>query len=374
MRLGLMALGGHNHRAVVAFCRWAAAAGLTVHLAARDRDDPLYRTDYARWVFVQRASAALQLDEVIGWVAQLRRAHGYRHVLLLPSTEFFNRFMLRYRSALEAAGACVPLVDEALYTRLSDKAAFSALCSQHGIAVPAVYPTLPAQAPFVAKPRCYLGSDGRSHKPQLIADAADRAAFLARHRVEDFFFQEWVTGESVYLLAHLARDGRVTAAAQQNLVQQGAGASIVLARADRFHREPAAQPYLQMLQRLGFHGLVMVEVRRQPQRAVMIEANPRLWGPIQFMLDQGVDPFRPWLVEHGLDLPDPVPLGAPRSYYFWSGGLLGQAAPCTYHSYSAARLLDDLPAIAAADLFDRADSAPLHRHELTSAWRAAALL
>lgn len=367
MRIGLMCLSGHNIRAVVALCRWAASRGVPVHLAARDADDPIWHTDHAARVFVQRASPALSLPELLGWVHGLRAQHDLDRLIIAPSTEFFNRFLLRHRAAIEAAGAVIPLVDEALYERISDKEAFAAMCRAHGIAVPAEHPAMPEHLPFVAKPRRYLGADGQQLKPHLVLSPTDRAAFQHAHSPADFFYQEFVEGQSLYLLAHIARSGEVTATAQENLMQQPQGGSIVLARGHEFHAEPAAKPYLDMLVSAGFHGLVMIEVRRcvHSGRAVMIEANPRMWGPLQFMLDRNVDPFTPLLRDHGMSLPLREVQEPTLPYYFWSGGLAQQ--PCAFHNFSADDFLARYPAIAACDLFLREDSRRLHRHELADA-------
>lgn len=366
-RRGVVALSGHNIRAVVALCRWAAGAGVPVHLAARDAADPIYLTSHAQRVFVQRRSPALELAEIAGWIARLREQHRYEQVVIAPSTEFFNRFLLRHRAAIEAAGGIVPLVDEALYERVSDKEAFAAMCAAHGLPVPAVFDTLPDRLPFVAKPRRYSGRTGMQVKPYLVLSEADREKFLRREAIEDFFFQEFVEGQSLYLLAHIARNGRVVASAQENLVQQAEGGSIVLARAHEFHREPEARRYLAMLIEAGFHGLVMVEVRRcrRTGRAVMIEANPRLWGPLQFMLDRQADALAPLFADHGIEVEAPAPRHAERPYYFWSGGLARRAPWCVFHDgYSPQAFVEDYRRIAECDLFAREDSLPLHRHEL----------
>jgi len=364
-----MTLSGHNHRAVVALCRWAAAAGVPVHAVARNAGDPIHLTPYASQVFVRRRSAALDVDEVATWIHILCRQHGYEQVVMAPSTEFFNRFLLRHRPAIEAAGGIVPLVGEALYEQVSDKHAFAAMCAAHAIPVPAVFDGLPEQLPFVAKPRRYLGaSSAQQVKPYLIFTPADREQFLQREAVADFFFQEFVEGESLYLLAHIARDGKVTASAQENLMQQAGGGSIILARAHDFHLEPQARPYLDMLIGAGFHGLVMIEVRRcrRTGRAVMIEANPRMWGPLQFMLDRHADPFTPLFADHGIEAAPATP-GPAHPYYFWSGGLSRSLPPCTFHNFSPDRFVADYARIAASDLFARDDTRRLHQHELSEA-------
>lgn len=369
MRAGLLVLSGYNIRAVVALCRWARAAGVHVHAVARNAEDPLYLTDYAGCVFAERTSPALDAGETAGWVAGLRAQHGYDAVVIAPSTEYFNRFLLQHRTAIESEGGIIPLVDAALYAQVSDKHAFAALCRAHGIAVPGEWSEMPDTLPFVAKPRYYGASTSGQVKPYLVMTPAQRDGFLAREDRTRYFYQEFVEGESLYLLAHLSCDGTVTACAQENLVQQAAGGSMILARRHGFHLEPDAKPYIALLQAIGFHGLIMIEVRRclRTGRPVMIEANPRMWGPMQFTLDQRVDLFAPLLADHGVPVAAVRFADAPGSHYFWSGGLSRDAQPYTFHNFSSERLRDEYAAIATSDLFLRDDSRRLHAHELTLA-------
>lgn len=367
-RTGILCLSGFNLRAVVALCRYGQGQGVPVHLAARGPADPLLRTAHAARVFTVRSSPALQLDELCGWVRRLRREHGHERILLAPSTEFFNRFALAHREALADCGAVLPLVEAPLYEAVSDKQAFGAMCRRHGIGVPQEQATPPARLPFVAKPIRYAGADGRQLRPHLVLQPADLARFQAEERAEDFYFQEYVQGQSLYLLLYLPRRGPAVRWSQENLLQQARGGSIILARRSDFHTHPEADRYVDMLRAEGFFGLVMVEVRRCPDtgRCVMIEANPRMWGPMQFVQDNGVDLFGALLRDMLDETPAPL-AAAPVSgeFYYWSGGLVPASRPYAFHGgYDASRLLDEHARVAACDLFLRDDTLALHRHEM----------
>ncbi|MBN8486619.1 MAG: hypothetical protein J0M20_02635 [Burkholderiales bacterium] len=366
----ILCLSGYNQRAVVALCRDSAARGVPLYLAANGATDPILRTSYAERVLVTREQPALTLDALLDWIGTLRRQHRHTRVMIAPSSEFLNRFALRHRAALEDAGAVVPLVDEALYARISDKHSFGAMCQAHGLAVPEELPQPPAAYPFVAKPLRYAGADGRQLKPHLILGPNERARFEREEQAADFYFQAFATGRSLYLLAHLGRDGRTQSLSQENLLQQRDGGSIILARRSGFHHTSEAGRYLAMLRAEGFHGLIMVELRQalDSGRCVMIEANPRMWGPMQFALDNGLDLFGGlWRDAFGAEPPPrpDVPPPGGGAYYFWSGGLVPASQPYAFHQYDSARLLDEHAAIAACDLFDRDDTRALHHHELS---------
>jgi predicted ATP-grasp superfamily ATP-dependent carboligase len=69
--------------------------------------------------------------------------------------------------------------------------------------------------------------------------------------------------------------------------------------------EELARAGERLLERLGWHGVAMLEFRRTPEgRAVLMELNPRLWGSLQLAIDAGLDFPRLLLALHG-DAPLP---------------------------------------------------------------------
>jgi hypothetical protein len=99
----------------------------------------------------------------------------------------------------------------------------------------------------------------------------------------------------------------------------------------------------------------------------MIEANPRMWGPIQFALDNGLDLFGGlWRDAFGTDAPKLSPMAAPGcgTYYFWSGGLVRDSQPYTFHNFNSDRFLEEYAAITSCDLLNRFDTRTLYHHEL----------
>lgn len=363
----ILILSGYNIRALIAFCRWASARGIAFHIVASSGDDPILLTKYKNCVAFVRSSSDLRAEYVAEWVEHLFREHAYNRILVLPSSEYLNRFLLSKKGELESAGCCVPLVDEGLYLRLSNKHSFAALCSSYGLGVPLELGSLPSAPPFVAKPRNYLSRTGRKLIPHLVNTRQDLERFLREEDGEDFFYQEYVPGRSLYLLACLRDNGNDVLFSQENLMQQARGGSIILARRSDFHETPTARQYISMLRTLKFKGLIMIEVRHDESsgRHCMIEANPRLWGPMQLAVDNGIDLFGAFLSDQGMNMgsSDSPPPPADK-FYFWSGGLHPQAHPVCFHHYSSEQFVRDLPSLWRHDLFLRQDTLDLHRHEL----------
>jgi hypothetical protein len=364
-----LVFSGYNQRAVIAFLRVLERHGIEYGIVAAGQDDSILLSAYRQRVIEVRSSTVLEMDFMAKTIAGAANRFSDRALILAPSTEALNRFALVNRTAFEANGIAVPLVDLELYERISDKRPFGALCQAHGIRIPDEFgnpATLPL--PFVAKPRSYGLAPGL--RPMLIKSESDRRAFLADRDATAFYFQEFVDGRSLYLLLHIAADGGVLSFSQENLIQQPGGKSIVAAVAADFHRSTEAARYVRMLKNVGFRGLVMVEVRQHGDDYYMIEANPRFWGPSQLFVDaMEVDLFDAFLSDQGFQLIGPKARRGER--YFWHGGLIearmGGAEPAV-HNYSIDQFDRDLPAWLAADVYRRPDTMAIYSAEVAGSW------
>jgi hypothetical protein len=171
-----------------------------------------------------------------------------------------------------------------------------------------------------------VGSNGETLYPALLRTDRELETFCAREDLNDYFFQEFVQGDSCYLLFYITRDRRaIYSWSQRNLLQQPHGKSMLLAEAHEMHRSPEAIRILELLRHANFHGLGMVELIASDRGLVFIEMNPRPWGPIQFCLDQRQPLLQAFLGDwlHG----DPeryiaTPGGRRRTHYMWLGGLM----------------------------------------------------
>lgn len=318
---------GGNDRAVIAFLRALRASGERAHVVARTSDDRVCRSAFRRDVRWVRATHDLSLNIFAECIRHVRDTAGGQTLVVLPSTEYFNNFLLQHRSEIAAMGCEVPLVDASLYTCLTQKGTASGFFSAAGVPVPREVrdPRL-QDRPIVAKPLCNVSTDGQSLYPHLLDNRAQVDAFLNEHDADQYFFQEYVHGDSLYLLFYLAKkEEHDFVWSQRNLLQQPNGKSMLLAEPSDLHRSKTAQLIVQALRNAGFHGLGMVEVIRTPDRDVFIEMNPRIWGPAQFCLDQRRPLLQAFIGAALHDDPSRFLQLRPqsrRSRYFWLGGLL----------------------------------------------------
>lgn len=291
-------------------------------------------------------------------------------LVILPSTEYLNTFLLTHRTTIERMNCEIPLVDAALYKELTSKHTGTAFFKAAGLSVPReLDPDRKLDVPVVAKPRINVSASGHSLYPQLLETTKQLSAFRKTHDTNDFFFQEFVRGDSLYLLFYLSPQNHDFVWSQRNLLQQPGGKSMLLAEAADFHHSHTASLILAALHERRFHGLGMVEVLRAADRDVFIEMNPRIWGPVQFCMDQHQPLLQAFIgaalhddVTHCIDRRPRLR----RKRYFWLGGILetrhAQKQPAWHMPRKGlgATILGNL----ACDVFLRGDSWRCFMHDL----------
>lgn len=366
-----LVLGGGNDRAVIAFLRALRLCGERTHIVARTDADRLLRSDFRHEVAWVRPTHDLSLGVFSECINRARAKAGPRTLVVLPSTEFLNTFLLRHRQKIEEMGCEIPLVDASLYMRLTQKRSAAEFFSAAGLSAPrGIDLPLLLNEPVVAKPHRNVSVAGESLYPHLLHNREAVESFLRCHDANDYFFQEFVNGESHYLLFHISQEqNRDFIWSQRNLMQQPGGKSMLLAEPSTFHESETALRITQALRHVGFHGLGMVEIIRTPERDVFIEMNPRIWGPLQFCLDQGQVLLQAFIGEilHG----DPMRHVQRRPHfrrkrYFWLGGLfetLGAGMKPTWHT-SSRSIPSTIARNLACDVYWRKDSWRCFIHDL----------
>ncbi len=322
---GFLLFSGANDRALIALCRGMSKYAVPFGLIGRGKGDLLKRSRYGSKYLLDRTSETLHFEEIQAAAAKARSVHGVDEWVICPTSEYLNLVLFPMRDRLAAIGVTVATCDERLYGRLSEKAAFRSYCVQLGVPPPRIVEATELRdidVPFVAKPRINLSASGRILYPYLVRDGREKDIFIQEIATTDYYVEEFVVGESWYLLYYIAADGTITQGAQRNLLQQGKGKSIVLARAQAYPDQRIADLFADRFRFDGYRGFIMVEVRRTGEgRAVTIEANPRCWGPLQLTLDANMGLVEAFLADHGHPIPDPGPVRWGR-HYCWSGGVV----------------------------------------------------
>lgn len=351
-------MSGYNQRAVIAFLRYLEKIEYYDYsIIAVNSEDLILKTPYKSHVIYIRKVKQLTIEEFKDIFD-----HDLREGIFMPSTEALVRFQLEHRDYFEKQGITIPIVKKSLYELVSDKRKFWELCKNHALKVPKVYSDKEKiEFPIVVKPRTYLLSTNEIISPQIIRSQKELDIFIEGRNKHDFDYQQFITGESYYLLFYIGRDGVIYSFSQKNIFQQHNGKSMIAAEPSHIHEEKVSKDYGEMLKGMGFYGLIMIELRKHKNDYYMIEANPRMWGPSQLFVDADVDFFGYLLKDYGIQIEIEK---KPANYsvrFFWSGGYKGKLQDFRISETDINS--EDFSIFEMYDIFNRRDTLEIYRYE-----------
>lgn len=356
-------LSGYNPRAVIALCRFFSENNIRFFIVARDANDPILASDYKKLIIHIRTSSSLHVEHFLEW----KKKTESEPLLILPTAEYLNRFLLNNRERLEQEGFLIPLCERQLYEEISDKLSFSRLCERYNLKIPLQsddLTTLPL--PLVAKPRSYMNPNGKILKPELLFTQRACNEFIKTKDRKDFYFQEFIEGQSIYLLYYFSTTGEYSVFSQENFIQQHGGLSMIAAESSRHYQDSISKDYAQIFLEKGFNGFVMIELKGQPNKYAMIEANPRIWGPFQLLLDSGTDLIHRFAKDFRLIQSIPSRTYLQGQEYFWSGGLfedLTHGEKPAFHNFDEKKFFSRIEKFFAADIYGRQDTWKIYMEE-----------
>lgn len=365
MNRAVIVFSGFNQRAVVAFLRTLEKNQTQYAIIASSDADTIFKTKYKDRVVATRQQYKLDRDDILSCIQTVKTQNNFESCMVAPSSEALNRFFLDNRELFSEINVEIPIVDRDLYVKISDKESFGRLCQSYGIPVPGEYSSLEsAVLPCVAKPKKYTSLNGGVYSPVLLHTSEDVEEFRRIYDVDSFYYQEFIAGDSLYLLYYFYKNGSVSKYSQQNLVQQPGGKSILAAVSSTYHETTDSGKYENMLKEVGFHGLVMIEVK-VADKSYMIEANPRFWGPSQLFVDAGSNFFDDLLVDNGFlsgKEESPIKTGVK---YFWHGGLRQSGLDgVALHGISKEEFSSGTDEWLTNDVYNREDTKELYRTEI----------
>ena len=321
MQNQIIIFSGFNQRAVISFIRTLEKNNIKYVIVAASKTDTILNTVYKDKVAAIRRKIQLNIDDFTQTIGVVKEKTQCNSFLVAPSTEALNRFLLEHRDLFKEKGITVPLIEKELYEQISDKYTFCKLCQKYAIRIPKeeiLFEKI--NLPFVAKPYSYFNKSGKVFIPQLIYTEHEKKTFIENFDLSDFYYQQYISGKSYYLLYYIDQNRNIYKYSQENIAQQPDGKSIVAAISSSMHNKNISDKYEQMLCSLNFRGLIMIEIKEEDGKYYMIEANPRFWGPSQLFVDSKMNFFELFLWDYGLTekIPKLKPIGGK---YFWHGGI-----------------------------------------------------
>lgn len=358
---------GYNMRAVYAFIRTLEKQTIPYSIIASSDDDEIFQTAYKKHVSVIRHHKHLEVEDIVASIKAVQKKSDSKSYLIAPSTEALNRLLLEYKSVFDNLNCTIPLVDKKIYEEVSDKYSFGKLCLKYNILIPKEYSALNIQVPCVAKPKTYVSRYSKKiFKPILITNNNQLEDFMNNHHIDDFYYQEFLEGRSLYLLYYFYKDGMFMKFSQENFIQQSHGRSILAAKSAAYHMSEHSIPYENLFQTIGYTGLVMIEVKETKNSVYMIEANPRFWGPSQLFVDAEINFFEALLYDYGLLLtrPENNLVSNNVTSYFWDDGVsyLEKNIDFTaFHNYSKQQFLNEYDQWKNSNILNREDTLNIHQ-------------
>lgn len=364
----IVIFSGFNQRAVIAFLRVLSANNVSFGIIAKSVSDTIFLSKYKKNVLYVRKTVSASINDILDGLQITKRKLNADKLIIAPSTEYLNRFILKNRPQFEAINCFIPLVKESLYKHISDKYSFSRLCEANGIKVPSEYADIcDIQLPFVAKPKQYYSkSTNATLSPVIIQTKKQKLDFINQYCVEDFYFQAFIEGKSRYLLYYFDNNHSVYKFSQENLIQQADGKSMVAAVSSDFHFSDESTKYERLFKKIKFTGFVMVEEKGE---GYMIEANPRFWGPSQLFVDANSKLFEAFLYDYNFvsNKPPFVVETQKNILYFWFGGIiknLCEGKDLEFHNYNSDLLIEKYPTFISSDIYMREDTYEIFKEEL----------
>ena len=353
---------GINQRAVISFCRVAKKNNIDFFIIANGEKDTIFLTEYKDRIVYIREKNKMNINYIEKIIKEVRKKINFKKINIVPNSEYIMRFIYDNLDSLENIGVDLRcLVGKSIYESISDKNLFCNLCNKHGIKVPKVIGFNEIDNyPVVVKPRNYFSRDKKVYSPQIINGKCELNKYLSNKSKEDFFIQEYIEGESIYLLFYIGKDHEIKYS-QKNILQQPNGKSMIYCRPIKFD-DCVYRTFIKLFRFINYTGLVMVEVKKHKDDFIMIEANPRLWGPIQLTIDNNVPIIETFIKDCGFPIfIDGKDIVWTNNYY-WNGGYVMSANnKIKTHDYTEMFDLDELCKI---DIYNRSDTKKIYELEL----------
>lgn len=240
-----------------------------------------------------------------GFVAAVAKAvHEHRIDVLVPVTDITTFSIAENRDRLPAS-CRLPLPSLEALRKAADKAAVVRTALELGVPTPrtqfiehrdAVPPIADDQYPLVVKPARSRLRQGNGWVGTSVSYAYSREALLETlAKLPDDAFpvllQERIPGEGMGVFACYDRGRCVALFSHRRIREKPPSGGVSVLRESAPLDSVAASHATRLLDRLGWHGVAMVEFKRDERDGTpqIMEINGRFWGSLQLAIDAGLD-------------------------------------------------------------------------------------
>ncbi len=365
MKKSIVIFSGFNTRAVIAFVRTLEKNNIKYGIIAKSKEDEIFQTDYSTKVKYIRQTTQFELGDLLVGLNFLKKDLNVDECMVAPSTEALNRFFLDNINVFKNINCFMPLVNKNLYETISDKLNFCNICKKYNIRIPYEYEIVDESVlPLVAKPKKYFSSKGEIYAPCIINTKVELIDFINKYNKDDFYYQEYIEGRCIYLLYYFDKNGKVFKFSQENFIQQEAGKSMIYAKTSDYHKKDISLKFEELFLKENFRGMVMVELKVQQEDSIMIEANPRFWGPSQLFVDANYNFFEFLLYDYGYLKCHNKKTIQRNINYFWNDGILDNIntrEKLSFYNYTKQKFINEKKNLVKNEIFNRKDTINLYK-------------
>ncbi len=289
MKTPVLLLAGTSDRAVMTCIRSFKKHGIPFYLVLPNNKISLWSfSRYRKNILNKKYHSYQNLSQ---FKQSLKDAtKGLPELILFPIGENQTRFLLKEKEWLFSIGIILPVSEYTVFIALSDKLSFTKLSEKYGLCVPkqVSYAPKSTKLPIVAKPKKNIDNNLIKKVPYLIFNQKQFEHFKNNEDPNSFFYQEYVFGSTYYYCALYKQGILIANFVHLTCVQQSNGGSVVKAIPGEIDRQTMLK-IDKILFDKNWSGPIMVELKFQNGNYYVIEANARLWGPLQLPYDNGVD-------------------------------------------------------------------------------------
>lgn len=213
-------------------------------------------------------------------------------LLFFPMGEKVLRWVIKNKENLKDFHITVPShrIDD--YERVSNKESFLEISRNFKLDTPEELSKFPEvySFPYVIKARkVSWGISDVLEAPVLVRNESTHQIIKKKNlRCSEHIYQNYIDGPSFYYCALFYEGNLMLKFVQQTIIQQPGGKSVVCAVPSEIPEE-VRKKIDEIFKSLKWSGALMVELKYFSGKFYIIECNPRLWGPLQCSVDNGVN-------------------------------------------------------------------------------------
>lgn len=278
-------------RAALATCRSLNAAKVPYHLAFQND------TFFLKYVFSKFIQGkyffydSSNENKYIMSLILIKESIG--KFILIPNGEQLTYWAIKNKEVLEKNGILLPTVDYEKFKLVSSKGSFAKLCNRYDIPTPKLIDInlKSFENKFVIKPYSPETANESLKMPFLVENSNGFKIIMNKNlNLNNYLIQEYIYGPSIYYCAIWHDSREICHFGQINIIQNPNGGSVI-----------KSAPYTipiniltkirEMLESINWHGIIMIELKFDIERSeyFAIEANARIYGPMQLSIDNGVN-------------------------------------------------------------------------------------